>query len=170
MIIMLLRDKRPFSQLLLLPSSLISLDQCKLKLLNRIHYSEKSGWEYQFKELYLLVCSTLELKCKLEYSQSSLGKTTRIVRVVFIKTIIFTTWIILASSDFLKMVKPNAMHLAKSIIIWMCTPINLLQRQISLIELLMANKLTQCLLLNLKLREWVKIKTICSGLMVKSMV
>lgn len=48
--------------------------------------------------------------------------------------------------------------------------INPLLKQISQTELLMANKLTQLLLLNLELRELEKIKTIYSGVMVKFMV
>lgn len=52
----------------------------------------------------------------------------------------------------------------------MCIPINLLQRQIFWIELLMVNKLIQILLLSLKLRELEKIRMICFGLMVKFMV
>ena len=52
----------------------------------------------------------------------------------------------------------------------MFIPINHLLKQISQTELLTANKLTQRLLLNLGLRELVKIKTIYSGVMVKSTV
>jgi len=59
----------------------------------------------------------LELKCSAEFSQSCLGKTTITVRVVFMKTISFITWIILVSLDFSKMVKLNVMPLVKLTII-----------------------------------------------------
>jgi len=131
MIITPSKVKKLFFQLLLHLPLLINLDQCRPKQLSHIHYLENFGWEYQFKVQFSLECSTLELKCKLEFSQKCLGKTTKTVKVVFIKIIISIIWITLVNSDFSKMVKPNAMLLVKSIIIWMFIPTNHLLRQIS---------------------------------------
>ena len=165
--ITLLRAKKQFFQLLLLPTLPTNLDQCKPKLPSHIHYSENFGWEYQFKVPFSLECSTVVLNSKLEFSQRCPGKTTITVRVVFIKTTIFITWIWLVNSDFSKMVKLSAMLLVKSTIIWMFILINHLPKLISWIELLTDNKLTLSLHLNSESRELVKIKMIYSGLMVK---
>jgi len=167
MIIMLLKGKKLFFQLVLRHSLLINLDQCRMKLLSLILSLENFGWKFQFKVPYLLECSIVEHKCKLEFSQRCHGKTTKIVKAVFIRTTISITWTILVNSDFSKMVKPNVTLQVKSIIIWMFIPINHLLRQISSTELLMVNKSTLSLLLNSRLREPEKTKTISFGLMVK---